>query len=163
EPRVHGLVDRGGGEGRGHVDHRDGRAGLRLRVGHGAEDRDALEVLARLLRIHARHEAVLPVGVVAAHLGVELPRLPRTDLGDDLGVFVDEDGHRYFPLAAATTFSAASPMLDAEMIGNPESARIFLPRSTFVPSRRTTSGTLSETCFAAVTTPVAITSHFMMP
>ena len=54
-------------------------------------------------------------------------------------------------------------MFDAEMIGRPDSARIFLPRSTFVPSRRTTSGTFSETCFAAATTPLAITSHFMMP
>ena len=54
-------------------------------------------------------------------------------------------------------------MLVAEMIGSPESARIFLPRSTLVPSRRTTSGTLRDTCRAAVTTPVAITSHFMMP
>ena len=50
-----------------------------------------------------------------------------------------------------------------EMMGRPESARIFLPSSTLVPSRRTTSGTLRPTCFAAATTPSAITSHFMMP
>ena len=49
------------------------------------------------------------------------------------------------------------------MIGRPDSARIFLPSSTLVPSRRTTSGTLSETWRAAWTTPLAIVSHFMMP
>jgi len=54
-------------------------------------------------------------------------------------------------------------MFAAEMIGSPESARIFLPSSTLVPSRRTTSGTFRPTTFAASTTPVAMTSHFMMP
>src|SRR5690606_3549305 len=34
---------------------------------------------------------------------------------------------------AATTFFAASAMLSAEMIGRPESFRIFLPRSSLVP------------------------------
>src|SRR5882672_2125678 len=67
------------------------------------------------------------------------------------------------PPAAATTFLPASAMLLAEMIGRPDSERIFLPRSTLVPSRRTTSGTRRLTCFAAATTPAAITSHFMMP
>ena len=54
-------------------------------------------------------------------------------------------------------------MLPAEMIGNPDSARICLPRSTLVPSRRTTRGTDSFTCRAASTTPWAMTSHFMIP
>src|SRR5262249_10351226 len=45
------------------------------------------------------------------------------------------------PPAPATTFLPASAILPAEMIGSPDSARIFLPRSTLVPSRRTTSGT----------------------
>ena len=40
---------------------------------------------------------------------------------------------------------------------------IFLPRSTLVPSSRTTSGTFRPTSFTAATTPSAITSHFMMP
>ena len=36
-------------------------------------------------------------------------------------------------------------MFAAVMIGRPDSARIFLPRSSFVPFIRTTSGTWSET------------------
>ena len=36
-------------------------------------------------------------------------------------------------------------------------------RQTLVPSRRTTSGTLRPTCFAAATTPLAMTSHLAMP
>ena len=47
--------------------------------------------------------------------------------------------------AAFTTFAAASAMLLPEIIGKPESASIFLPRSTLVPSRRTTSGTVKWT------------------
>ena len=44
-----------------------------------------------------------------------------------------------------------------------DSAMIFLPCSTLVPSSRTTSGTFRPTSFTAATTPSAITSHFMMP
>ena len=54
-------------------------------------------------------------------------------------------------------------MLAAEMMGSPDSARIFLPMSTLVPSSLTTSGTLRLTWRAAVTTPCAMTSHFMIP
>ena len=54
-------------------------------------------------------------------------------------------------------------MLSAEMIGRPESLRIFLPRSSLVPFMRTTSGTESFTSRAAATTPAAMVSHFMMP
>jgi hypothetical protein len=45
----------------------------------------------------------------------------------------------------------------------PLSASIFLPSSTLVPSRRTTSGTLRPTSLTAAITPLAMTSHFMMP
>ena len=38
-----------------------------------------------------------------------------------------------------------------------------MPSSSFVPFIRTTSGTLSDTAFAAATTPSAITSQRMMP
>ena len=54
-------------------------------------------------------------------------------------------------------------MLFADMIGSPESASSFLPSSSLVPFMRTTSGTVSLTSRAAVITPLAITSHFMMP
>src|SRR5438105_4803692 len=69
----------------------------------------------------------------------------------------------FFPLTAATTFLPASPMLSAEMIGSPESLRIFFPRSSLVPFMRTTSGTESFTSRAAATMPIAMVSHFMMP
>ena len=45
------------------------------------------------------------------------------------------------PLAAATTFWAASVRPSAVMILRPLSSRSFLPSSTLVPSSRTTSGT----------------------
>src|SRR5438105_1019431 len=45
------------------------------------------------------------------------------------------------PLAAATTFFAASVSPSAVMILRPLSSSSFLPASTFVPSSRTTKGT----------------------
>src|ERR1700743_2046963 len=69
-------------------------------------------------------------------------------LADDLGVLVDKNGHYFLPFTAFTTFSAASPRLSAEVMARPDSAGIFLPNSTLVPSRRTTSGTESEISLA---------------
>src|SRR6266702_74893 len=170
EVRLHRLVDRRGGERRRHVDHRDIRAGLLLRFLHRGENRDAFVGFTGLLRVDARDVAIPAVGVFLSHLGVEPPGLAGDALRHHPGIFVDEDSHQLFPfaafdppLAAATTFCAASAMLLPEMIGSPDSARIFLPRSALVPSRRTTSGTLRLTSLAAATTPAAITSHFMMP
>src|SRR5882724_2184253 len=184
------LLDRGGGARRRHIDHRDIGAGRLLRVGHVAEDRNALEVLAGFLRIYAGDEARLAVGVGAAGLRMELPRLPGDALRHHPRVLVDEDAHFFFfaflaffafgafflgfglglgfgfavfAFTAATAFFPASPILSAEMIGSPESLRIFLPRSSFVPFMRTTRGTLSLTSRAADTMPVAMVSHFMMP
>src|SRR4051812_40255178 len=45
------------------------------------------------------------------------------------------------PLAAATTFWAASVRPEAVIIFRPLSWRSFLPAATFVPSSRTTRGT----------------------
>src|SRR5262249_18260793 len=45
------------------------------------------------------------------------------------------------PLAAFTTFCAASAKSSAAITARPESAINFFPVSTFVPSSRTTSGT----------------------
>ncbi|EDP66521.1 malate dehydrogenase [alpha proteobacterium BAL199] len=84
-------------------------------------------------------------------------------LADDLRVLVDENRHQAASFTALTIFSAASPRLSADTIGRPESARICLPSSTFVPSRRTTSGTCRLTSRAAATTPSAITSQRMIP
>ncbi|EGE56097.1 malate dehydrogenase [Rhizobium etli CNPAF512] len=67
------------------------------------------------------------------------------------------------PLIAATIFLAASSRSSAAVIARPDSFRIFLPSSTLVPSRRTTSGTLRPTSLTAAMTPSAMTSHFMMP
>src|SRR5437773_10777894 len=153
EVRFHRLADRLSGERRRNVDDRHRRPGLLLRLLHRGEDRNALEGLAGLFRIDARDVAVSAVGVFLPHPGVELAGLSGDALSHHPGVPVDEDGHQRFPRDAATTFWPASAMLLPEMIGSPDSARIFLPRSTLVPSRRTTSGTRRLTCFAAATTP----------
>src|SRR5207248_3288048 len=47
----------------------------------------------------------------------------------------------FFPAAAFTAFCAASAKSSAAMTARPESAIIFFPASTFVPSSRTISGT----------------------
>src|SRR5882672_3479762 len=82
------LVDRGGCEGRRHVDHRDVGAGLLLRFLHRREDRDALVALTWLFRIHTGDIAVPPVRVLLAHLGVELAGLAGDALGHHPGVLV---------------------------------------------------------------------------
>src|SRR5438105_3275437 len=143
EPRVDGFVDRGGGARRRHVDDRYRRAGPVLRFLHRAVDRYAFELLAGFFRIHAGDEALHAVRVLAAHARMELAGLAGDALRDDFRVLVDEDAHRdalrYLPATAATIFCAASAMLSAEMIGSPDSARIFFPMSSFVPFIRTTS------------------------
>jgi len=52
-------------------------------------------------------------------------------------------------------------------MGRPElataSASILRPRSTLVPSRRTTTGMVTPTSFTASMTPWAMTSQRMMP
>src|SRR4029453_7311535 len=69
----------------------------------------------------------------------------------------------HLPFAALTTFCAASARSSAAISARPLSFNSCLPRSTFVPSKRTTSGTDNFTVFAAAMMPCAITSHFMMP
>src|SRR3954453_13746459 len=89
---------------------------------------------------------------------------PSTTLGMTscvLSLCLCQDGLAVF--AASTTFCAASHIPSAVMSGRPESLRICLPRSTFVPSRRTTTGTGSPTSREALTTPSAIRSPRMMP
>src|SRR5256885_499394 len=102
-----------------------------------------------------------------ALFSVELARLARDALGDDLGVFVDVDRHGVFSgpayLTASTILVAASAIVSALMMGRPDSASIFLPSSSFVPFMRTTRGTCRFTALQAVITPVAMVSHFMMP
>ena len=109
------------------------------------------------------------VGAVFPHLlGVERSRRAGQPLNDQPGFFADEDGHYRCPSSfafaeRATIFLAPSAMSSAEVNASPDSPRSFLPSSTFVPSKRTTNGTFSPTCFTAAITPAAIVSHFMMP
>src|ERR1700732_5402865 len=85
-------------------------------------------------------------------IGDRLSRVKRRlfageTLHQHLGVFVDQDAH----FANPTTFCAASNMPSATVKLNPDSKRIFCPSSTFVPSMRTTMGTLIASSRAAAT------------
>src|SRR3990167_6309663 len=163
-----GFPDGVSGTGGRHIDHRHGGAGLRGGFLDGGVDGDVRELLSSLLGVPAGHERVLAVGVGLAAQGVELTGLARDALGDDLGVFVDVNAHDessgcLAQATAATILVAASAIESAEMMGRPESASIFLPRSSLVPFMRTTSGTFRFTALQAVMTPSAMVSHFMMP
>src|SRR3954452_3428528 len=154
------LDDRVGREGRRHVDHGGVAAGLLARILDGVEHRQAEVRLPALPGRHAAHHA----GAVGDRLlGVECALGAGEALADDLGGRVDQDGHQAAPFTAFTTFWAASARSSAGMIESPDSDRMRLPRSTFVPSSLTTSGTFRFTSRAAATTPSAITSQRMMP
>src|SRR5919205_3129447 len=84
-------------------------------------------------------------------------------LADHLRGAVDQYGHQRAPFTAPTIFLAASSRSSAGITFSPDSRRIALPCSTFVPSRRTTSGTCSPTSFTAAMTPLAMMSQRMMP
>lgn len=60
----------------------------------------------------------------------------------------------YASLTSLTIFCAPSAIVAAGSIANPESFKIFLPNSTFVPSKRTTSGKVKSTSFTASTIPL---------
>src|SRR5206468_11295421 len=70
---------------------------------------------------------------------VEGPLATGDALDDDAGRLVDENAHRD-PFASATALRAPSPMSSAVTNLSPDSASIFLPSSTLVPSMRTTTG-----------------------
>src|SRR5471032_3260906 len=98
----------------------------------------------------ARRGAAYHLGAIGDGLfGMKGALLAGEALADHLGILVNENRHYFEPFTALTIFSAASARSLAEMIAMPDLARISLPNSTLVPSRRTTSGTLSETSFAA--------------
>src|SRR5450756_21798 len=145
-----------------HIDYRHCRTCCLFGIAHRGNHRDIFEQFACFFRIHSGNETIRSVRIGFAIDSVELAYLAGHPLRHYSGVFINQNRH-YASLAAATTFSAASAISLPEMIGRPDSARIFLPSSTFVPSRRTTSGTLRCTSRAAATTPSAITSHLMMP
>src|SRR5690348_15121939 len=96
-------------------------------------------------------------------LGMEGALRAGETLADDLRVLADQNRHQAASFTAATIFRAASARSSADLIGRPESARIFLPSFTLVPSSRTTSGTVRLTSRAAATMPSAMTSQRMIP
>src|SRR5205823_2423532 len=116
--------------------------------------------------IGARFHHRLPHGVEDRHAVIEFrPAAAGGDAGDDLRAVLQHlpdmeggglagdvlyhdpraaiyvDSHTYSLRAASTARTAASVIVSAGVIFRPLSDRICLPRSTFVPWRRTTSGT----------------------
>src|ERR1700693_1201249 len=148
-----------GGAGRRHGDRTRVGGGLGPRLGGGVEHRQAKLRRAAFARRHTPHH---PGAVLDRLLGMERAVLAGEALADDAGILVDEDGHQLFP-TALTIFCAASSRSLAVPALMPDSAIIFLPSSTLVPSSRTTSGTCRPTSLTAATTPSAITSQRMMP
>src|SRR5262249_19558028 len=146
EPRVRGLEDRVGRVRRRHVDHAHRGARRLLRIGDRVEHRQTEMLLAAA----ARRDAGDDLGaVVEALLRVERALLAGEPLADHLGVAVDQDAHDFAP-ASFTTFDAASLSPVAGVMVKPLFASRSRPLSTFVPSSRTTTGTLTPTCFTAV-------------
>src|SRR5690606_25891647 len=91
---------------------------------------------------------------------------PSNPLYDYFCLFINEHTHAITPPSASTNFTifcAPSAIESAATMFKPDSFNNFLPSSTFVPSKRTTNGTAKPTSFAAVITPFAMMSHFMIP
>src|SRR5580658_6030498 len=154
-----GFEDSVGGKLGRHIADADVGAGRFARLLDGVENGNAFEVGAALAGHHARDHLR---SVFAACARVQLAGGAGDSLGEDAAVLVDENAHRETPIAWVTR-RAASAMSLAAITLIPDSARIFLPSTTLVPSILTTSGTLSLTCWAASTTPWASTSQRMMP
>src|SRR5690606_11954322 len=156
------------GADRRHEDARDLGALLADGLLHGVVDRHVLRARRSLegLPAAAGGDAGDHLGAVGeAAAGVQAARLAGDALEDDARVLVDENAHGRTPQAftAATIFFAPSSIDAALWMARPLSSRIFLPRSTFVPSRRTTSGTFRPSSFVAATTAFAMMSQRMMP
>src|ERR1700722_20767799 len=118
-----------------------------------------------LLAAFARRHAADDFSLVGYRLGRLKGRFfSGESLEKHAGIFVDEDAHLAPSVAASpTTFCAASNMPSATVKLNPDSSKIFCPNSTFVPSMRTTMGTLIDSSRAAASTPVARVSQRRMP
>src|SRR3990172_7584916 len=154
-----GLHDRVGRRGRRHEDERAVRARGGDGVGDGVPDREALVGRPALARRHAPDDGG---PVLLAARGVEGALAPRDPLDHDARRLVDQDAHAA-SRASATTLRAPSPMSSAVASCRPDSASIFLPSSTFVPSMRTTTGSRSPSVFTAAITPSASRSQRRMP
>src|SRR5271169_377275 len=154
------FEDRVGRKGRRHIDNAGVAPGFGARLVNRVEHRQIEMPGAAFSR-----------GDAADHLGAVGDRLLRVKrtlrageaLTQDLRRRIDQNRHQRTSLTAVTIFCAASARFSAARIGKPDCCMIFLPRSTFVPSSRTTSGTCRLISRAAPTTPSAITSQRMIP
>src|SRR5205085_3043345 len=135
---VHGLQQRIGGHLRRREDPADVRAGLAYGLLDAVEDREV-----QMRRTPATR------GDAADDLGAEPDRLLRVERGvlarepldDHQRLAVHEHAHAEAPSSAATALAAASSRSSAWIRARPLLSRIARPSSTFVPARRTTTGT----------------------
>ena len=98
------LEDRVGGERRRHIDDRRGRAGRMFRFLDGVEHRQADMRRAALAR---RHTADHLRTIGKRLFGVEGAGGAGHPLRDDLGILVDEDGHRFRSVSRAPAKAGA--------------------------------------------------------
>src|SRR5690554_459289 len=142
-----------------YVDNRGLCTGLLYCLTHGVEHGHAQVLSAAFTGAYTtNHLGTVGNGL----LRVESTLCAGKALTDNLGVFVDQDAH-YLPPAALTTCSAASARLVAAMMFRPLSARTLVPSSALLPSRRTTTGTLTPTSLTAPMMPSAIMSQRTIP
>src|SRR4051812_16084355 len=160
DTRVHRLEDRISSAGSRHVDHARRSSCLTNRFLHGIKHR-----LAQMrLPAAARRNTTDQLRAVRERLlGVKRTLLTRETLGNDLRVLVDQNAHLFAFFAAATTLRAASVRSVAAVMANPLSPNISRALSAFVPSSRTTTGTLTPTFLTALITPSAMMSQRTMP
>ena len=144
------------------------RAGALLGFLHAAEDRDALEILAGLVRIDAGHETIPAVGVIAAQPGMECAGLAGDALGDHPGVPVDQDAHRARSYVAAADGGDDLLRRVRHVVGgyDRQSRRLQqlacrAPRSC--PSCAPPGARRASLRLAAAITPSAMVSQRMMP
>src|SRR6185312_10587523 len=122
---------------------------------------DAVDLLAALGGGHAGHDLGAVVAVAQRVEGA----LPPGDPGHaQLRVAVDEDRHGYVAAASSTTRRAASSIVDSVCtLGRLASASSARPSLSFVPSRRTTKGTVGLIRLNASISPRATSSQRVMP
>src|SRR6266513_1486522 len=120
------------------------------------------EALVRRPALARRHPADDGGAVLLAARGVERPLAAGDALDDHARGLRDEDAH-FTPFASATTLRAPSPMSSAITSARPDSASIRLPSSTFVPSARSTMGSVSPSFVTAAITPSARRSTRRIP
>src|SRR3954447_11430423 len=105
------LADRIGGARRRNIDHARVAAGLLLRLGHGVEHRQTEMCAAAFAR---RGPADHPGAVGDSLLGMEGAVLAGEALADDLGVLVNQDGHRRLRLNVHVAYRTVSSALSVE-------------------------------------------------